>query len=182
VSPEPIAALPAAPPPKKKTSGCLIALFIVGGLALLLCLGGSVALWLASRTETGRKVLQTVEKSVKLAEKGINAPGAAEMRAAGCPQAVVLDMRDTLDVVSGFFDAGVMDLEAEGLQGAVLLCQGPFGSELPDCDGLASVYVEAVAPAQPFMVVVKRQGARTSNCERRYAADGAFIEELNRRK
>jgi len=179
VNPNPMPVPPAAPAPKK-TSGCVIALFVMLGLAGIACLGGGIALWVAARSDTGKQLLNAVDKGVKLAEKGVNAPGAAEVRAAGCPQAVVLDMKEMVDLVAGFIDGGLKD--AEQPDGAMVLCQGPWGSQLPDCDALAPVYAKAVSPTQPFTVEVKTQNASKPACERRYHPDGTFFEEVKDKK
>lgn len=174
VNPNPIPVPPAAPAPKK-TSGCVVALLVVLGLALVLCLGGGVALWVAARSDTGKQVMDAIDKGVKLAEKGVNAPGAAEVRAAGCPQAVVLDTKEMVGLVAGFIDGG---LKADELGGAMVLCQGPFGAELPECDALAPVYAKAASPAEPFVVEVKKQGQSKASCQRRYRPDGTFLEDV----
>lgn len=174
VNPNPIPVPPAAPAPKK-TSGCVIALLVVLGLLVLACLGGGIAVWVAARSDTGKQVMDAIDKGVKLAEKGVNAPGAAEVRAAGCPQAVILDLKEMVDVVAGFIDGGV---KSEKLGGVMVLCQGPFGSDLPDCDALAPVYAKAVSATEPFVVQVKKQGSSKSACQRRYHPDGTFLEEV----
>ena len=71
---------PTAPAPKKKMSGCLIALLIVGGLAGLVCIGSAIAVWMAARSDAGKKIVSAIDQGVKLAQDGMNAPGAAELR------------------------------------------------------------------------------------------------------
>ena len=89
---------PVPPPQKKKMSGCAIALIIVGGIFVALVIASGIGLAVFLRSDTGRKVFDVVDKTGKAVTKGMNAPGTKEMRAAGCPQANVLDMGDVAGI------------------------------------------------------------------------------------
>lgn len=164
--------------PKKKMSGCLIALLIVGGLAGLVCIGSGVAVWMAARSETGKKLVSAIDQGVKLAQEGVNAPGAAELRAAGCPEALVMDMKAAMAIADTFIDAGFED--DEQLDYISVNCSAPAGSKdpLPTCDELAPVYAKAAPSERDFVVQVKRQGKQKPECSKQYSGDGEFLRDM----
>lgn len=164
--------------PKKKMSGCVIALSIVGGLAGLVCIGSGVAMWMAARSDTGKKIFSAIDQGVKLAEQGVNAPGAAELRAAGCPEALVMDMKAAMAIADSFIDGG-LENDAE-LDYISVNCSAPAGSTvtLPSCDDLAPVYAKAAPSERDFVVEVKRQGKQKAECSKQYSGDGEFIRDM----
>src|SRR5258706_15935747 len=101
-------------------------------------------LWRATQSDAGKKMMSIMGKGMEMATKGLNAPGAQQMREAGCPQALVMDVGDMLDGFGELFDAGVPKKEKEMFAGQLALCQGTAFDQLPDCDTLAAVYVKAV--------------------------------------
>jgi hypothetical protein len=164
--------------PKKKMSGCLIALLVAGALAGLVCIVSSVALWMAARSESGKKIFSAIDQGVKLAQDGMNAPGAAELRAAGCPEALVMDMKAAMAIADTFVDGGLgEDAEMDYLS---VNCSAPAGSKatLPTCDELAPIYAQAAPSERDFVVEVKRQGKQKPECQKRYSGDGEFISEV----
>jgi len=177
MTPNPMPANPPAAPAPKKRSGCLTALIVVGILVGLVCLAGGVALFVAARSDTGKKFVSAIDQGVKMAEQGMNAPGAAEIRAAGCPQGLVLDMKQAMKIADIFIDGGLKDDKGE-MDFLMVSCAGPYGSELPDCDKVARVYAKAVPSDRPFVVDVKFQGSQKPQCQKKYAGDGKFIEEV----
>jgi hypothetical protein len=164
--------------PKKKMSGCLIALLIVGGLAGLVCIGSAVAVWMAARSETGKKVFSAIDQGVKLAQEGVNAPGAAELRAAGCPEALVMDMKAAMAIADTFIDGGLE--EDDELDYLSVTCSAPAGStaQLPTCDELAPIYAKAAPSERSFVVEVRRQGKKKPECSKQYSGDGEFLRDM----
>ena len=162
------------PPPAKKTSSTqvvLIVLGVLGGLAALCCLGTSIVFYRASQSPDGKKVFSALGKTVKMAQKGLNAPGTAELRKAGCPQAMVVSMADALELAEVFVDAGTKahSLDAE----TIVVCQGGVFDTLPtDCDALAETYVSAVHPKDPFTLSIRKQGDQTPVCQKHYGFNG----------
>jgi hypothetical protein len=145
------------PPQKKKMSGCVIALIVVGSVGLLLCLVIGFFIWKATKMIT------------QVAEEGLNAPGSAELRAAGCDAAVVLDLAK----VSSLFDAG----STPGATGIVVSCAVNPGHASPACDDLAKTYVKAVGGASGnFVVQVQPQGGQPT-CKKVYSPKGVFLHD-----
>ena len=95
------------PTPAPRRSGCVIVLLVIGGLLNLVCVGSGIAVFVAARSDAGKKIFSAIDQGVKLAEEGVNAPGAAELRAAGCPQAIVLDMSEAVKIAGAFIDGGL---------------------------------------------------------------------------
>lgn len=173
MTPQPI---PPAPPsnqakPSGCSRGCLIALLVVGAVMAVIVVISGLVIWRAASSEEGKKVLAAMGKGVSLASKGINGPGAQEVREAGCPEAFVLDMADMRELIGIFVnDAGTKGLPETG-PAVMVMCQG-FG-ELPDCDELAKVYAPVKGrPPGEFAILVQTKHAKSPLCSRRYADDG----------
>lgn len=152
---------------------------VVGGLVALVCMGSGIAVFVAARSDTGKKIFSAIDQGVKLAEDGINAPGAAELREAGCPQAIVMDMKLAMGIADSFLDAGLED-DAD-MDYLSVTCSSPAGSKvvLPTCEALAAVYAKAAPSARDFVVETKRAGQQKPDCAQRFEGDGTFIKELN---
>lgn len=145
-----------------------MALLGAGGLVLLTGLVGVVLVLRAASSEEGQKVMKAIGKGANLAAKGINGPGAQEVRAAGCPEAFVLDMNEMLELIELFSAAGTKDVGA----GVMVTCQGSFGT-LPDCSEVAKAYLTAKGlPPGPFVVMVKTKNQKKEQCARRYSQSG----------
>ncbi len=154
----------------------MIALIVVGvvGLVTALVVGGGMYLFATS--SVGKTAIKLVNEAPKLAEKGMNAPGMAELRALGCEQALALDMQDVGDLMSDIIDAGGGKGMPDGL---LITCQVRAGSHTPTCDDVASTYVRAVTTAsKDFMVTVQEQGNSKSRCDASYDTSGAPITSL----
>ena len=165
---------PAATPPKR--SGCVIALMVIGALLALVCIGSGIAMFVAARSDTGKKIFAAVGQGVALAEKGVNAPGAEELRQAGCPQSLVMDMKEAMKLAELFVDGGFKD---DGdLDYVMAACTGKYGDTLPTCEALAPVYAQAVPSERDFVIEVKISGKQKPECRQRYAGDGTFIAEM----
>lgn len=165
---------PAATPPKR--SGCVIALMVIGALLALVCIGSGIAMFVAARSETGKKIFAAVGQGVALAEKGVNAPGAEELRQAGCPQALVMDMKEAMKLAELFIDGGLKD--SDDLNYLMAACTGKYGDTLPTCEALAPVYAKAVPSEREFVIEVKINGKQKPECRQRYAGDGTFIADM----
>jgi hypothetical protein len=167
---------PATPEPAKKTSGCLIALLIVGGVVALSCMIGGFFVWRATQSEEGKKIFGAMGKGLDVIAKAKKAPGTPELRAAGCRDAMVTDAREVLHVFDGFVDAGEVPLNDEKSDLLFITCE-PAGDPL-DCDRLAEIYVKAAKPDVGFTVIVSSPKSvdKEPDCSRRYDAAGKPVE------
>ncbi len=150
---------PPGPPVKKGMNGCLLAALIVGGIGIVVAAVAGIFIYKAAKTLT------------QVAEDGLNAPGSAELRAAGCEAAVVMD----LSKLSALFDAGGAQ---GGTPGIVISCATRPGKAGPTCDDLAKTYVKAVGnPRSDFIVQVQPQGVAKADCKKVYSAKGMFLRD-----
>lgn len=163
----------AAPPPKKGVSGCVIALAIVGGIVLLGAIAAGVGIYAFATSDIGKTAFKVIGEGTKIVQEGMKAPGTPEIRALGCEQAMVLDMKDFAALMSDVLDAGPDAAMPEGL---MVTCQVRSAARAPSCDDVASTYVGAVGVARsPFVVNVQQQGNNNPICQSSYDATGAFL-------
>jgi hypothetical protein len=149
------------PQPKKGMSGCAIAAIVVGGLGLVVMMVVGVFCYKAAKMVG------------EVASEGINAPGAAELRSAGCDVGMVMD---PLKVMGSFgVDAGT----ASGGSPLVVSCTVNAGKSAPTCDDIAKVYVKAVTRApRSFMGQVQVQGKTKPDCQKIYDETGKYIKDV----
>lgn len=171
---------PGGPPPAQKKSSTskvvLIILAVLGGLALICCIGTAIGANQAMKDPNVRKVMQAAGKGVKMAEKGMTAPGTEQLRKAGCSQAMVIDMTDAMDIIDMFADGGGKTIPDD--MSAMVICQGNMFDNLPtDCGALARTYVDAAHPTKGFALQVQRQGDKTPICQNTYEPDGSLKTE-----
>lgn len=162
-----------APPPKKGGNGCLIALAVVGSLALLGAIAGGIGIYLVATSDVAKTTFKVLGEGTKIVEKGLKAPGTTEIRGLGCEQAMVIDMKDFAVLMSDILDAGPDAAMPEGL---MVTCQLRGGARAPSCDDVASTYVSAVGVASSqFVVSVQRQGNNNPICQSTYDETGTLI-------
>ena len=151
----------------------MIALIVVGGIFLLGVIVTGVLLYLFATSDAGKTAIKVIGDSTQLAEKGMKAPGAAEIRALGCEQAMVLDMQDFAIIVNDITDAG----PDAGLPDELMItCQVGGFKTPPACDDIASTYVRAVGTAKSnFVVSVQRQGNNNQVCQVEYDSTGSSL-------
>ena len=153
-----------APVAKKKSTlstGCLVALGVMAAL-FLACF---VATVMFLKSDAGAAMVDVIDQ----ARAGASAPGAAEVKAAGCLMAIVLDEAEMEATFNKHFDAG---LEARG-HSMTVVCS-VSGSTGPECDTLAQVYAKAVGGTAigPVKVMVQGSGSNVL-CSKQYDAQGA---------
>ena len=114
------------------------------------------------------------------------APGTAELREAGCSDALVSEMSKAIDIFMAFLPDETQKSEllqemdsAGGLDTQLLvMCSlSPLESNEPDCGKLARTYADAVATAPDrFLLIVLRQGDDAPSCRGIYSTDGSLLE------
>lgn len=150
-----------------------IVLVALGGAALLVCAGG--AYWLA-QNETVRAGFDAIVASR-------DAPGAEDLRAAGCDEAMVMDSAIFLDMAEGLaemFGEESVGSEAreemEGIPSSFVVCTFSGTAQL-GCEDVARIYREATGPVEPFVAQVSRAGHREV-CQEVFGADGGSLGDL----
>lgn len=143
-------------PQRKKRSGCMtfLALVGIGGLAVV-----AVVTFVAWR----HGWLEKVWRGGKLAYEGMNAPGTKEMHALGCDQAMVMNADEVGRLIGkdGPHDVAI-----------VVVCIAR-SERAPSCNDVAEAYVQAQdgGAGSPFAVTV-RNNSTGKHCTERYGADG----------
>ena len=160
------------PPPKKGLSGCLIAVLIFAGLVFVGLLFIGYGAYKVYSSPEGQKLAKVVGESAKLAEEARKAPGTAELRKAGCQEAMVMDPARMAELMADFDDGGAKAMGKLDQQKLVICQVGALVSPKPACDTLARTYVDATHPTEAFHVTVQVQGGHQPVCEKVYEADG----------
>jgi hypothetical protein len=161
-----------APPPKKGMSGCMIAFIVVGAVGLVTAIVVGVALYFIVTSKSAQTAFKVIGEGTKMAQKGLTAPGTNELRALGCEQAMVLDLKEVGTTMMDILDAGIDGGVPEGL---MVTCQVRRG-KIPSCDDVASTYITAVGTASAdFTVSVQRSGDNHAICEATYDTSGALL-------
>ena len=163
------------PPQKKGMSGCLIAFIVVSIVGFVTAIVVGVGVYLVVTSNAGKTAIKLVGEGTELAQKGLNAPGTTELRALGCEQAIVLDMKDVGNLVNDVFDAGVS--VDSGVDGLIVTCTIPAKASIISCDDVAKTYVRAVGgtASADLTVTVKRPNDSRAVCESTYDSSGAFL-------
>ena len=181
---------PPSNPPQGKRSWiryllyALVAIGIVGPVVLIVILaaaGAGIASF--AGTEDGRRFAEGVKQGYSLIVEATNAPGAQEMRDAGCQEAMVTTVSQLTTLVSSFIPEGegTDDFAAmTASQEILLFCQVQPWSKAPDCGELARVYGDAVDPDPAQVVVmVQKQGQSDPVCSGYYAPDSTRLGSLS---
>ena len=151
-------------------SGCLIAVLVFAGVAVIGLVLGAIGIWRVMQSPEAQKMVKVVGDSAKLMEEARTAPGTAELRKAGCRDAFVLDPKKLAELMKTFEDAGAGPAPEAGA--LAVTCEAASKSAAPECDALAKVYVAAGHPTTDFTLTVQLQGAKTSICSEDYSASG----------
>jgi hypothetical protein len=165
---------PLQPRPKKKSgNGCLIALAIVGGLAAITIGLIAFGIYRFAGTKEGKLIFGVIGDATKLAAEAQSAPGAKEVRALGCDQAMAFDM-DKMSKIMERFDASAPPSGTK-----MVVCQvGVFSKTPPACDHVARTYLAAAGPpARELLVSVTQTGGR-SVCSSIYDPAGKKLRDV----
>jgi hypothetical protein len=166
---------PQSPEPARKKSGngCLIALAVAGGLFIVTVGLIAFSVWRFAGSKEGKAVFGAIGDAARIAAEAQSAPGAAEVRALGCDQAMVIDMERMSQLLERF-DASA----PKGTFSTMVLCQiGASGHEPPSCDRVAETYHAAAGvQARTFAANVSHGG--TQVCSTLYDAQGNKVRDL----
>jgi hypothetical protein len=172
-----------------KRSGCAITLYIMGAVGLLVLLIGVIVLIVAGvkvtrfvGSEQGQKLIEGMGEAIEMAQESENAPGAAELREAGCDSAMVTTTDAMLGIIGAFADEEDMaEIENIAPPGTVwIICNATFGGDPMDCGDVARIYGEAVPTAEgEILVQAEAAGRPNSRCFGFYAPDGTLIREAD---
>lgn len=150
-----------------------IVLVALGGAAVLVCAGG--AYWLAQN--------ETVRAGFDALVAARDAPGAEELRAAGCDEAMVMDSAVFLDMADGLakiFGGETVTTDVrevmDGIPATFVVCTFSGTAQL-GCDDVGRVFRDATGPVEPFVAQVSRANTREV-CQEVFGADGESLGDL----
>lgn len=138
----------------------------------------SLALWLSGCC--CGDAAEMLQSGIELAETMQNAPGAEELRAAGCSEAMVMSP----EAIKGFAEAMGADKEdmgeLESWKEELVICTRGDSLSALDCPKVARVYAgsEGVT-SERFGVTVQVEGQEEPACQGIYSDKGERIGELN---
>jgi hypothetical protein len=149
----------------------LIGLAVGGAAGALAAIGLVVWLfhWLA-QGDARQPAANNNTRQGELGAQGMIAPGTAELRAAGCAQAVVVDTAQLL---------GDATKVRPGEPRIMISCDVAADAAAPTCERAAAVYFAAIGGAAEGNVQVRvtRQGSTRPACSRLFAPSGADLGE-----
>ena len=171
---------PPARPAKKGPSGCFIALMVVVGLGVLGMIALGVVVYSVASQPEFKEMFGAVAGMM-------NAPGREELRAAGCEEALVMDLRPMAQMARrqaqerGGTEGAPTDAELaeiEELDQVFALCIFDAKEPTLDCAAVARAYLGAVPEPPPSVAaVVQRSGQDEPVCAQRYDATGRLLGE-----
>ena len=148
---------------------------------LLLCSGVvGVLIYGASTNPSFKKGLKIVGKSVELAKEVQNAPGALELRGAGCMSAAIVrkeKLAELMEILED--DPQRRKKKLEQVNWDIVTCtvrQG--GGDDLTCNEVARIYGEAAPDEEQFMIMIQEQGDRQPRCSGIYGQGGGLIRAL----
>ncbi len=155
-------------PEKKGRSGFRILLYVLVGLGAVLVLTCGGLAFFAYRDPA-------IRETIGAAMEAQNAPGAAELRQAGCAQAGVMDMGAAMEAI--LERAPETDLSIPTL---FVSCQVAAEGESLDCDQVARTYLAAVGRApERFVAQVNSAGINSRQlCQVVFSEDGQRLGTL----
>ncbi|MBW2244849.1 MAG: hypothetical protein JRH01_22950 [Deltaproteobacteria bacterium] len=151
-----------------------IVLVALGGAVVLVCAGG--AYWLSQN--------ESVRAGFDALVAARDAPGAEELRSAGCDEAMIMESAVFLDMAERFAEMFgeklIEDEDRAGLEGipsVFVVCSFNVSPGL-DCDEVSRIYREAANPTEPFVAQVASAG-NDDVCQEVFAADGESLGDLD---
>lgn len=158
--------------------GCLIAA-IVAGVLLLGC-GGVFALlgWAVWTNPDVQRGVAIAGAAMDMTREALTAPGTAEMRRAGCTQAMALTPELMRRFLESVVDAGVDEQVPEVPMIFCAMQQG--ATSVPSCEEVVRAYASGVSPAPAEVAVrVGVQREREPRCDGIYSVDGAYVRPVD---
>ena len=134
--------------------GCLKIILLLFALGLI----GTVGLtYYISTTPAGKKVINAALDGYAMFNEAKKAPGMDALRAAGCQEALALDVARLRKIVERFDDSAKAELDTNVDVDLLVHCQIPNSDTALTCEGVAEVYIKAAKPQRDFGLVIQDQ-------------------------
>jgi hypothetical protein len=162
---------------RRGKTGCVVAIGVLAALVivcggLVTCAGYSI-----SQSPLVQRAIEVGGAVMDVTQEAMRAPGAREMRSAGCMQAMVL----TPELVERLFvamapDGGAAEARATATIPLAFCAVRRGAPTVPTCEHTARAYASGLeTPPSEVAVRVIMQGDSTARCEGVHAADGTFV-------
>ena len=175
-APAPNAPAPAPKPDPKKGRGCLRALGIALGIVFVVTLVAAGLLYRYVQTPEGRKIFVFAKGVTKVMAGGFTAPGAKELRALGCQQAIVVDGQDLDRVVDEAEDAGTPPEHVVVRASPVIVsCSVGLAGTSLTCVDVFKAYQAAVPPSARRVAVTVQSAGGKKICDETFDPDGSSV-------
>lgn len=159
--------------------GCLVAAAVGVFLCLIAAGVGGFLFYRLSQNPDFQKVTKAVGGGIQLMQKAQNAPGTAELKEAGCQQAIVLEAKDLKEFIEGVDPKALKKGGQQEFDFHLVQCTVGFSGEALSCEEIATVYAGAVKDApEQFMVQSSKAGGSKPACQGIYSRDGKLVREL----
>ena len=174
--------------PREKRSGCVIALMVLAGLAVVAIVLVAVGIYLFLRTDEGKRIYASLSDSASLSLKATRGPGIKELHAIGCETPMILTIGEWRRLESSMAslanESSEFDVADDVVDVPLVQCYASRAFEgLPSCDDLATTYAGAIeSPPERFIVLAHVEGEEEESgeivCTGYYDASGARIGDL----
>jgi hypothetical protein len=158
----------AAQPQKKKgcSTGCWIAIAVVGGLFLIVGGIGAYAAYQVYQDPDVKKAIAVIGDGVEIIQDAQGAEGTDELNDDYCRDAMVFDVDKLLDFAEEHseedFDRPEVKVEK------LIVCNAK--KKNVECSDVAETYVDAASPKKNFAVIVNKKGG--DQCQEHFDEDG----------
>lgn len=161
-----------ATPVQKKgcSTGCWIAIAVVGGLGLIVCGIAGFIFWRVSQDPDVKKAFNVVAGGVELIKDAQSAKGTDDLKDLGCRDPMVFDVDKLLDFAEETSEGKNFKRPKADVK-KLVVCNA---SKSLTCEEVAEEYVDAAKPKNEFAVVVNSTSA-TENCSERFDEDGESL-------
>ncbi len=157
-------------PPKKKSSGCLVAVLVVVVLGTLSLIGAGIFVY----SQVGG-ILGGVGDLAGIMLRAGKAPGTQAMRDTGCDESFIIDVQELSKATQKFEDEiakregrDPKEIDLEQMADHYALCKVRMG-KTPSCKAIAEGIVDEVDLEGKLLVTVQG-GASTNACTERFDA------------
>lgn len=161
-----------AVPPQKKgcSTGCWIAIAVVGGLGLIVCGVVGFVFYRFSQDPDVKKAFSVVAGGVELIKDAQSAKGTKDLKALGCQDPMVFDVDKLLDFAEETTEGKNFKRPKAEVK-KLVVCNAKKNLT---CEEVAEEYVDAAHPKDEFAVVVNRASS-SENCSERFDEDGESL-------
>ncbi|MCP4003962.1 MAG: hypothetical protein GY725_07180 [bacterium] len=165
--------------PERTGPSPVVILLSVFAALLMTC---ATAGYMFVNSERGQELVKGAQELVELVTQAQNAPGAEELRALGCDQAMIMDVGRMMQILGTLGGVDPPDLGEDVSDDTlmVLCSMNSSSAGAPTCEQIASTYAAASNATQPFVIFAGENEPESSEqaCQGLYSPYGELLSEL----